>query len=1651
MKNDVDKRVVEYEFDNRNFDKNVKKSEKTLRNFEETLQFKDVSKSLDVIKMKFSTMEIVMASTIRNITDRVVNLGIRLVKSLSVDNLTAGWQKFGEKTIAVGTLMSQSLKIAGKEIEDYSEKMEVVNDQLDKLNWFTDETSYNFTDMVDNIGKFTAAGQDLDKSVEAMMGIANWAALSGQNAATASRAMYQLSQALGKGYVQLIDYKSIQNANMDTQEFRKTVLETAVAMGELTKEGQDYLTKTGKKFSQNQFAEQLNAKWFTSDVLTASLKKYSSAVDKLYEITEKEGITASEAIKLYGDQFEDLGIKAFKAAQEARTFSDAINSVKDAVSTGWMTTAEMIFGSYDEAKEFWTQLANELYDVFAESGNIRNEILAIWKALEGRSDLFKRGGSDQGAFWNLYDSIIAVRDAFSNAWNIIFPKTEFEEEADQVNDIAHNLKTFTSNLQKSTARVKEFFETNEDLQQILEGVFSLVKVFVSTLEALRYALDPVVYALKQIALSIANIFADLGRQLSSSTGYAEILLNAATKISEVLTNIFQTINLPKVLEKVVSILKILVNYAKNIVGTISNFIDNHVDFGKLLKTISSGLSTLTKNIKSFFSEIRKGFSKTKGNSIVNSIIGGESNKSLKDTNDKNTETLNILQALKDFANALLRLLKVIYKATYSAIVFATSLLNVISEFIESLANKILKIADAQDGTNKALKTLLKVVGGALVAFAIFKIIIEFVWMFEYMKGNIFSTLDDAADALRKWGRAKTIESIGYTLKSLAVSFAIVVAALHFLKDVSWKELAKGGAILAVMATAVFLLSKNAKKVNSSFNLLKKNEGFLSGTSEADNLYSIASLIKSFGLAMVMLAASAAIFNNVKPEAFDNFMIVFAIMIGIIAAVAYFSKDAKGEVASAKQLLPTMFQFLGFAIALRSIINTLLYVTEELSKMTAKMRWGFIGIVAAFSIILGSILAIVGIVKKGTQITNTAKSLTLQFGSKLGGALTGIALIMASAVALIAIITTLGDEAKPGLIWTASILGVIIASAIVIQALMNSANSKLVDGKIKQSNPIAEFLRSISLILLSISASMFIISKIKFNKGLIIALAIVAAIIGVLILVAAKMQKLEHRNIIKSGKKSGVPAIMNSVAFLLISMAAVTAILSLLPDENRVYKTLAMVGGFLVAIMLVAALMAKVGKTAGGLAGLSGSLVLFAVSLAAISGALYLFQSMVKPDWQLYGYLAALLGLFLAIGALVGYLPVIAGGITLFGLALGVTFAALGAGMWVLGWGLSNLVGPMNELTAEGVTNLKNLLLWLSLTGLTGILGILGNSSLGVGMEVLGWGLKNLVGPMNELTAEGVSNLRNLLLWMSLIGLIGVLGALGNSSIGLGMYNLSSGLEPLVDPMNKLTSEGVTNLKNLLLWLSLTGFTGILGAFGNTFLGAGMASLAEGVSKLAPAMDMIKPNSAENLKNLLSIMSGGFGRAFTGFGQGFLSIFGASNGDKIRRGLEDLAYGLSPLIDQLNRISGSNNGIESLGKILDICSSSNVNVSNFKMIIDYIQKIVDMRLSDTDFTIRPLLDLSSFENGYNRLTNMLSSLSGKTVNLSTQLAGAVSAGLQSGSAQGSVTNNNNTSYNDSYNITMNIETNDPWELARKFNEIFPSFVKRGNSANGTNKI
>ena len=389
MSQTIDNKAVEIDFRNKRFEQNVSTSLSSIEKLKKSLNFDGMAKGFDdlgksasnlnfssvgdaieTVKVRFSALQVFAVSAIKKISDAAIDMGVNLVKSMGgVENITAGWDKFAQKTQSVGTLIAQGYD------------MSTVEDQLGKLAWFTDETSFEFNQMVESIAKFTAAGQTLPDSVESLMGIANWAALSGQNAQTASRAMYQLSQAMGSGVMRKEDYKSIQNVSMDTVEFRQRALDAAVALGTLKKNADGTYTsiaKGGKSstFTISQFADHLTQEaWFTSDVMKSVYTDYAGAIDKIYEYVNENGGTASDAIKALSGDLDEFQIKAFKAAQEARTWNDTLESVKEAVASTWMQTFEIIFGNYEEAKELWTDLANELYDVFAEPGNARNELL----------------------------------------------------------------------------------------------------------------------------------------------------------------------------------------------------------------------------------------------------------------------------------------------------------------------------------------------------------------------------------------------------------------------------------------------------------------------------------------------------------------------------------------------------------------------------------------------------------------------------------------------------------------------------------------------------------------------------------------------------------------------------------------------------------------------------------------------------------------------------------------------------------------------------------------------------------------------------------------------------------------------------------------------------------------------------------------------------------------------------------------------------------------------------------------------------------------------------------------------------------------------------------------------------------------------------
>ena len=284
MSKTIDEKVVSMEFDNSKFEGNVKTTMSTLDRLKQSLNFKGASKGLESIeaaskKLDFSKLEIgatqagfhvrdVWEKTAQyienNIAQRIVNAGNRIVKSLTVEPIRTGFNEYELKMDSVRTILNST-----------GEPLERVNKLLNELNTYSDQTIYSFQDMTQNIGKFTNAGVKLDDAVLAIKGISNEAAVSGANANEASRAMYNFAQALSSGYVKLIDWKSIENANMATVEFKQQLIDSAVACGTLTKTA-DGMYKTSKRnisATQN-FNDSLQDQWMTSEVLIETLKRY---------------------------------------------------------------------------------------------------------------------------------------------------------------------------------------------------------------------------------------------------------------------------------------------------------------------------------------------------------------------------------------------------------------------------------------------------------------------------------------------------------------------------------------------------------------------------------------------------------------------------------------------------------------------------------------------------------------------------------------------------------------------------------------------------------------------------------------------------------------------------------------------------------------------------------------------------------------------------------------------------------------------------------------------------------------------------------------------------------------------------------------------------------------------------------------------------------------------------------------------------------------------------------------------------------------------------------------------------------------------------------------------------------------------------------
>jgi tape measure domain-containing protein len=798
----VDNRVVEMQFENKQFESGVAKTLSSVKKLKEGLNFKDsaeslknlgsVSKSVDMsnligavesIKDRFSTLGIIGMTVLQNIANKAISVGSTLTKSLTLQPIMDGFTEYETQMNSIQTILSNT-RSEGTNIQQ-------VNAALDELNHYADQTIYNFTEMTRNIGTFTAAGVDLNTSVNAIQGIANLAAVSGSNSQQASTAMYQLSQALATGTVKLMDWNSVVNAGMGGQVFQDALKETSKELGT----GAEAAIK-----ANGSFRESLQTGWLTSKVLTETLKKFTtsgamewvanycdvskdavqSAYDQAYANSkatdtigkQKDAIDGcAEALAKQTGKSKDaiketlsLAYDAQDAATKVKTFSQLIDTLKEALGSGWTKSWQIMIGDFEEAREMWTNVSVVLSDMINKSADARNALLQDWANLGGRKAIID-------GIATAFNNIVSVAGAVKKAFREVFPPVT----AQQLVNISNGFKTLMENMKPTEDSLNK-------ISRIAKGFFS--------------GLDLIKKGLMSVLGPIGNFVGANGLG-----GLATSLLDVLASVGDFVTSLDEAADKGKFFETISSTLAIGLNGLKTVLDNIGGGFDNFTGkintiAGKFKDFISSAIEPL-KNTLTWLKE------NISLNDIFSGLIAG-----------------SIVKAFSNIAGVFQKIQDAIDDFTGDG-----------GEKVKGIKESITDLLGTLGDTLQTFQTQVKATSLLEIAAAVTLLV---------------SSLDTLSD-LDAGQAISGVAVIGVLMKELNMS-------LRSISGMDSKGVIKSAAAMILVAKAVNTLSKAIASIGSlSFSQIVKGLGGVSAS-----LFGLSKAAQAIGKTKVSLKSSIAV-------------------------------------------------------------------------------------------------------------------------------------------------------------------------------------------------------------------------------------------------------------------------------------------------------------------------------------------------------------------------------------------------------------------------------------------------------------------------------------------------------------------------------------------------------------------------------------------------------------------------------------------------------------------------------------------------------------------------------------------------------------------------------------------------------------------------
>ena len=583
----IDERIVSMQFDNDQFEKNVGTTLKSLTNLEKGvdglngINTSGITEAIGALQDRFSNLGIVGMTVIQNLTNRFVDAGIKMAKSLTIDQVSAGFEKYTANTKTVKALLNST-----------GETIDVATDKINGLSWYSDATSYSYNSMVSALKSFTAQDIKMDEAIPAIMGIGNSLSYAGLAAEEASYAFDIYSKAIGQGYLANQQLRSLNNMGAVTAQWKQQMIDAAVAEGTLKKVGDGlYKTQQGLSVSIQDFDMTLGhqkGKWLTREVMMRVFGDvygdYTTRLQAFMAQEENAGLTIDQAINKFNELngiTEDFGLKAFKSAQEARTFSEAVGAVRDAASSAWRGIFENVFGNAEEATLMWTSFSDWLYDVFMGPSEMMYNLTTEWNRLGGRDSMLQ-------GFANLAESLDSFVQPIKQAFHAIFGEIT-------ASSLGQALKDLTDRFAKLTEKMKLNTPTLLKLRKIFEGFFSVIKIVKDVLVEIGDAFGVVLEHLKPLGGRILDAAAALGEWITKNRNFIDTKGGLISGLGELTGRFIDFVTNVKpiqwIFDKLTQGASILWSKIKEL-GTqlkesLSPIVDKNVSFENILKLITT--------------------------------------------------------------------------------------------------------------------------------------------------------------------------------------------------------------------------------------------------------------------------------------------------------------------------------------------------------------------------------------------------------------------------------------------------------------------------------------------------------------------------------------------------------------------------------------------------------------------------------------------------------------------------------------------------------------------------------------------------------------------------------------------------------------------------------------------------------------------------------------------------------------------------------------------------------------------------------------------------------------------------------------------------------------------------------------------------------